>query len=108
MGSWYYILFLISFLLIWIIINVIGFINRWDPYPFILLNLALSCTAAIQEPIILMSQNRLSDRDRSTAKYDHYINTKSEKEIRELQKSLKTLSKLIKQNEIIKSKRKKK
>ena len=63
-------------------------INTWDPYPFILLNLMLSCLAAIQAPVILMSQNRQSQKDRNRAEYDYSVNKKSEKEIRELKTQL--------------------
>ena len=79
-GSWGFILGFLGFLLIWMVINVYGWIHTWDPYPFILLNLVLSCLAAIQAPIILMSQNRQSQKDRQRAEYDYAVNRKSEKE----------------------------
>ena len=62
--------------------------GAFDPYPFILLNLLLSCLAAIQAPIILMSQNRSSERDRLRAEYDYAVNRKAEKEIRDIKNDL--------------------
>jgi uncharacterized membrane protein len=88
MGSWIFIIIFLSFLGIWICINIAAWINKWDPYPFILLNLVLSCLAAIQAPIILMSQNRETQRDRVRAEYDYKVNVKAEKEIEHIQKQL--------------------
>lgn len=98
-GSWLFIFLVFFYLWIWIIINTIWLIygKIWDPYPFILLNLTLSCLAAIQAPIILMSQNRAADRDRIKAERDHIINRKAEREIKEIQKELKAIKLLIKQ-----------
>ncbi len=88
-GSWTFILGFFVFLALWISANIFMWINRWDPYPFILLNLVLSCLAAIQAPIILMSQNRQMQRDRIKAEFDYRINKKAEKEIQEIKKILK-------------------
>ena len=63
-------------------------LNQWDPYPFILLNLVLSCLAAIQAPIILMSQNRQSQKDRLRAEYDYAVNRKAVRQNQELKKQL--------------------
>ena len=68
---------------------------RWDPYPFILLNLFLSCLATFQAPIILMSQNRQTERDRATAKYDYAVNRKAEREIQDMQKDLDEIKRMI-------------
>jgi uncharacterized membrane protein len=92
-GSLIFILSLFAFLLVWMIINSYIFLKYakgepFDPYPFILLNLVLSCLAAIQAPIILMSQNRLAQRDRIKAEYDYRINKKAEEEIREIKELL--------------------
>jgi len=91
-GSWIFISLFLIFLVLWIIINVYLFasINKpsFDPYPFILLNLVLSSLAAIQAPIILMSQNREGERDRIRAEYDYAVNRKAEKEVREVKDSL--------------------
>ena len=85
-GSWTFILSFIALLILWILANVYAWINAWDPYPFILLNLALSCLAALQAPIILMSQNRSSQRDRQRSEYDYAVNRKAEREIQEIRK----------------------
>lgn len=95
LGSWTFILFFFSFLLIWMAINVVAFEMRWDPYPFILLNLMLSCLAAIQAPIIMMSQNRQAERDRIAAKYDYAVNRKAEREIQIIKKELGSIKRLI-------------
>lgn len=88
-GSWGFIFGFIVFLIIWMIINAIWLIERsWDPYPFILLNLVLSCLAALQAPIILMSQNRQAQKDRQRAEYDYAVNRKAEQEIREMKNLL--------------------
>lgn len=81
MGSWRFIITQSCILLVWITLNVIGIINHWDPYPFILLNLALSFQAAYAAPIIMMSQNRQSEKDRLKADEDYQINCKAEMEI---------------------------
>lgn len=84
-GSWIFIISFFVFITIWIISNVIIFTNKeFDPYPFILLNLILSCIAALQAPVIMMSQNRQEEKDRERAKKDYMINLKSELEIRML------------------------
>jgi uncharacterized membrane protein len=92
-GSWAFILSLFILLLVWMLINGYFLIqyekgNPFDPYPFILLNLVLSCLAAIQVPIILMSQNRQIQRDRIKAEYDYRINKKAEEEIRDIKNLL--------------------
>jgi uncharacterized membrane protein len=84
-GSWKFIILFGVFIFIWLSINVIWFANKgFDPYPFILLNLILSCVAAIQAPVIMMSQNRQEEKDRIRGKKDYMINLKSELEIRTL------------------------
>ena len=82
-GSWTFILSFLGLLIVWILINVLFLTDKgFDPYPFILLNLILSCIAALQAPVIMMSQNRTEERDRERAKKDYMINLKSELEIR--------------------------
>lgn len=81
MGSWRFIIIQSCLLICWVTLNVIRLITHWDPYPFILLNLALSFQAAYAAPIIMMSQNRQSDKDRLTAEIDHDVNTRAESEI---------------------------
>ena len=100
-GSWAFIFIFFIFILIWMSINVYFFIEYklgvpFDPYPFILLNLILSCLAAIQAPVILMSQNRQSQRDRLRAEYDYQVDRKAEHEIQNMQKDLEQIKKLIK------------
>lgn len=88
-GSWRFISMFIIVLFVWIIINtVVWAAHPFDPYPFILLNLVLSCLAAIQAPVIMMSQNRQESRDRINAKRDYQINLKAELEIRHLHQKL--------------------
>ncbi len=94
-GSWKFIIGFTLFLLAWIYLNLSAWINAWDPYPFILLNLALSCLAAIQAPIILMSQNRQAQKDRNKVEYDYLVNKKSEKEIREIKRQLSRIEEYI-------------
>lgn|SRR5574343_343222 len=84
-GSWTFIISFFIFISIWIGSNVFIFTHKeFDPYPFILLNLILSCIAALQAPVIMMSQNRQEEKDRERAKKDYMINLKSELEIRML------------------------
>ena len=82
-GSWRFISIFMAVLFIWIFINTIVLIHKpFDPYPFILLNLILSCIAAIQAPIIMMSQNRQEAKDRLRSEHDYRVNLKAELEIR--------------------------
>lgn len=78
MGSWSFIIIQSVLLLFWVTLNITAWVNHWDPYPFILLNLALSFQAAYAAPIIMMSQNRQSDKDRLAAEIDHDVNVKAE------------------------------
>ena len=88
-GSWTFILSFCFFLFLWIAINVVWFHNQgFDPYPYILLNLILSCVAALQAPIIMMSQNRQEEKDRARSKSDYMINIKSELENRMLHEKI--------------------
>jgi uncharacterized membrane protein len=88
-GSWTFIISFGIFIFIWINVNVFWFVNKsFDPYPFILLNLILSCLAALQAPVIMMSQNRQEEKDRERAKKDYMINLKSELEIRILHEKI--------------------
>lgn len=81
MGSWTFIIIQSVVLAVWVALNVTAWVRVWDPYPFILLNLALSFQAAYAAPIIMMSQNRQSDIDRKAAEIDAKINVKAELEI---------------------------
>jgi uncharacterized membrane protein len=88
MGSWSFIIIQSVVLVIWVILNVAAYIEHWDPYPFILLNLALSLEAAYAAPIIMMSQNRQADKDRLAAEEDYHVNTKAEEELKAVMKHL--------------------
>jgi len=88
-GSWTFIISFVVFLLIWIAVNMYWLNNKgFDPYPFILLNLILSCVAALQAPVIMMSQNRQEAKDRERARNDYMVNLKAELEIRELHEKI--------------------
>jgi uncharacterized membrane protein len=88
MGSWRFIIVQSTILLVWIALNITAYVQRWDPYPFILLNLALSFQAAYAAPFIMMSQNRQQDIDRKEAALDYQINIKAELEIELLHQKL--------------------
>jgi uncharacterized membrane protein len=88
-GSWKFLITFGAILLGWIALNAVLLLNHgFDPYPFILLNLILSCLAAVQAPIIMMSQNRAEDRDRLRAENDYKVNLKAELEIRHLHEKI--------------------
>jgi uncharacterized membrane protein len=88
-GSWTFIISFGVFIIIWISLNVLWLLDKgFDPYPFILLNLILSCIAALQAPVIMMSQNRQEEKDRERSKKDYMINLKSELEIRMLHEKI--------------------
>jgi uncharacterized membrane protein len=91
MGSWPFIIAQSAILAIWIVLNVTAYIHKWDPYPFILLNLALSFQAAYAAPFSMMSQNRQQDVDRKEAEEDHRINIKAELEIELLHQKIDAL-----------------
>lgn len=88
-GSWTFIISFGFFLFVWILLNTAFLLNNgFDPFPFILLNLILSCIAALQAPVIMMSQNRQEEKDRERSKLDYMINLKAELEIRTLHEKL--------------------
>ncbi|MCC6818413.1 MAG: DUF1003 domain-containing protein [Bacteroidia bacterium] len=89
-GSWRFIILFLMVMMIWIIFNVVALSSslRFDPFPFILLNLILSCIAAIQAPIIMMSQNRQEEKDRKRSENDYLINLKAEMQIRSLHQKM--------------------
>lgn len=97
-GSWAFIIAFISCLALWIIANIILLTRAYDPYPFILLNLVLSCVAAIQAPVIMMSQNRQESKDRLRALNDYKVNLKAEIIIEDLHEKV---DKLIENQEIL-------
>ncbi len=85
MGSWKFIIWQTVIVLIWMLLNIIGIVYHWDPYPFILLNLLFSTQAAYAAPLIMMSQNRQAARDRIQAQEDYTCNIEAKKEIEALQ-----------------------
>ena len=88
-GSWTFILSFAALLAAWVVLNTVVLVSRpFDPYPFILLNLVLSCLAAVQAPVIMMSQNRQEAKDRMRAQHDYQVNLKAEIEVRHLNAKL--------------------
>ena len=81
-GSWGFVITQSLLLVVWVVLNITAYMQHWDPYPFILMNLVLSLQAAYTAPIIMMSQNRLAARDRVEAHIDYLINQKAEQEVR--------------------------
>lgn len=112
-GSWSFIIFFFVVLFFWILFNTVAISQyKFDPYPFILMNLILSCVAALQAPIIMMSQNRKEEKDRKRSENDYLINLKAELEIRGLHQKIDLLleeqikilfDSQVKQLEILKS-----
>lgn len=92
-GSWKFIIIQSILLVIWIILNIAAWINHWDPYPFILLNLALSFQAAFTAPIILMSQNRTTEHDRHKMEADLATDRLAEREIKQIRDNLEKIDK---------------
>ena len=92
-GSWFFILLFILFLISWIILNTVILLDKIDPYPFILLNLVLSCISAIQAPIIMMSQNREAKKDSVRNQNDYIVDLKSELILEDLHRKLELLLK---------------
>lgn len=90
-GSWGFIGTFVTCMVVWIILNAVALMHPFDAYPFILLNLVLSCIAAIQAPIIMMSQNRQESKDRARSENDYLINLKSEIIIADLHEKIDTL-----------------
>lgn len=91
-GSWTFIFIFLSLLIVWMVFNTFVLATRaYDPYPYILLNLILSCVAALQAPVIMMSQNRMAAKDREQATHDYEVNIKAELEILQLQEKLNEL-----------------
>lgn len=94
-GSWTFIFAVLALIAAWITTNAYLLVTGWDHYPFILLNFILSCLAALQAPIILMSQNRAAEQDRLMARYDYQVNRKAEREIAELRKEIRQMKGML-------------
>ena len=97
-GSWAFIFSFAGVLILWMVVNAILATKAFDPYPFILLNLVLSCVAAIQAPLIMMSQNRQEEKDRNRAENDYKVNLKTEIMIEDLYDKVNSI--LAKQSQI--------
>lgn len=97
-GSWAFIFSFVGVLLLWMAVNIIMAADAFDPYPFILLNLVLSCVAAIQAPLIMMSQNRQEEKDRRRAENDYKVNLKTEIMIEDIYDKVNAI--LAKQSEL--------
>jgi len=91
MGSWRFIIWQTLIVIFWMTANVVGFVMKWDVYPFILLNLVFSTQAAYAAPIIMMAQNRQNERDRAHAEADFRTNVEAKKEIEELLQKLNSI-----------------
>src|ERR1700676_1405296 len=91
MGSWKFIIIQSIIVVLWMTLNVVGFVNHWDVYPYILLNLLFSTQAAYAAPIIMMAQNRQNERDRAQADADYKTNCEAKIEIEELLKKLNSI-----------------
>lgn len=100
-GSWPFIIIQSIVLCIWIILNVIAFIDHWDPYPFILLNLMLSFQAAYTGPVVMMSQNRQSAIDRAILQHDFELDQQTKKEMLEVLKDVKCNQEMIAKNQFL-------
>ena len=94
-GSWRFIVSFLVLIALWMALNVVAAVHHWDPYPFILLNLVLSCVAALQAPVIMMSQNRLESRDRLRAENDFEVNVKAELLLEHLTEEIENLKRGI-------------
>ncbi len=95
MGSWKFIIIQSLVLMAWLAVNIAAWFNHWDPYPFILLNLALSFEAAYAAPIIMMSQNRQAAKDRLMAESDYQVNQKAEEELKAIMSHLEQQDELM-------------
>lgn len=99
MGSWKFLIIQSIILVLWIALNIAAYVNHWDPYPFILLNLFLSLQAAYTAPVIMMSQNRQAERDRLEAHNDFNVNVKAEEEVRLIIEHLESQNKALQEIE---------
>lgn len=94
-GSWRFIILVLVYIAIWVGLNLIAWQFSWDPWPFIILNLTLSCLAALQAPVILMSQNRTNQRDRLNQRYDYLVDRKTSRDVEKILKELTALNNKI-------------
>lgn len=99
LGSWPFIIGQTVLVALWILLNVVAWARRWDPYPFILLNLMFSVQAAYAGPILMMSENRQAERDRYQAQADYDTNVKAENEIQDIQAHLHRIEQMLERTE---------
>jgi len=99
-GSWWFVLFFALLVIVWISVNSYFLLVHFDPYPFILLNLTLSCLAAVQAPLIMMSQNREMERDRKKVEIDFLVNQRAEKKIEEIEEDINEIKQLIRKDTV--------
>lgn len=100
-GSWTFVISFTAVLVLWIILNTVWIVKSFDPYPFILLNLVLSCVAAIQAPLIMMSQKRQEQKDRDRSENDYKINLKSEIILKDMHHKLDYIIKELNNKKIV-------
>jgi uncharacterized membrane protein len=94
-GSWTFIIMVLTYIFIWISLNLVAWQFRWDPWPFIILNLTLSCLAALQAPIILMSNNRQAERDRISLRYDYLVDRKTSRDVARIIKEIESVKRKL-------------
>lgn len=94
-GSWTFIFLVLGYILVWIVLNLTAYIRHWDPWPFIILNLTLSCLAALHVSVILMSQRRTEERSNKRTEYDYQIDRKSFRKLENVESELRNMSKAI-------------
>ena len=94
-GSWTFIISVLVYIAIWISLNLLAWQYRWDPWPFIILNLTLSCLAALQAPVILMSNNRQGERDRINQRYDYLVDRKTSRDVEKILKELSSIKRKL-------------
>lgn len=94
-GSWKFIFILLLYIFTWISLNITAYIQQWDPWPFIILNLTLSCLAALHAPVILMSQKRTEERNNKRVEYDYFIDRKSIRMIEDVEADTAYLKKAV-------------
>lgn len=94
-GSWSFIIIVLAYIGIWILLNLLAWQYRWDPWPFIILNLTLSCLAALQAPVILMSTNRAAERDRMSQRYDYLVDRKTNRDVAQILKEVESIKRKL-------------
>ena len=94
-GSWTFIIMVLGYIAVWVTLNLVAWGLHWDPWPFIILNLTLSCLAALQAPVILMSSNRQNERDRLSQRYDYLVDRKTSRDVEKILKEINNIHKKL-------------